>query len=108
MRILWRNGQVHLNDADTFTAFKIVVEGVDAELEQVTPAFEGLARFEGRSHAWVNMVALAAQWGRFRDAAWHTQLQAMVETARRFGWVDEATGEVRAHAEWTGGQTMGA
>jgi hypothetical protein len=34
------------------------------------------------------------------DAAWDASFDRMVEFARTKGWVDETTGEIRAHCEW--------
>jgi hypothetical protein len=34
------------------------------------------------------------------DAQWEAAFEKMVAYARTRGWVDETTGEIRAHCDW--------
>ncbi|MEO8296239.1 MAG: hypothetical protein ABI574_00380 [Burkholderiales bacterium] len=102
MLLRWRQGAVTLEAPENFKAFKVVVESDAAQLSAVTPGFAGVATFADAQTAWVSQAALRAWPGLQADAAWLQGLDAMVAKARPFGWIDEASGAIRAHVEWAG------
>jgi predicted transcriptional regulator len=95
------DGSVSLEERDNFRAFKLVVEGGPARLEQVRRALSGAAEVADESHAWIYEQALRQRPEVAGDAAWQGNLGAMMEKARPHGWVDEAKKAIRAHIEWT-------
>ena len=95
------DGSVLLEDKDNFRAFKIVVEGGPARLEQAGRALNGIAEVQDQSHAWIYEQALRKRPEVEGDATWQSNLGAMIEKARPHGWVDDAKKAIRAHIEWT-------
>ena len=95
------DGSVLLEDKDNFRAFKIVVEGGPARLDQVRRALSGTAEVQDQGHAWIYEQALRKRPEVANDTAWQGNLGAMIEKAKPHGWVDEAKKAIRAHIEWT-------
>jgi len=95
------DGSVSLEDKDNFRAFKIVVEGGTARLDQVRRALSGTAEVQDQGHAWIYEQALRKRPEVASDAAWQGNLGAMIEKAKPHGWVDEAKKAIKAHIEWT-------
>ena len=94
-------GSVTLEDRDNFRAFKLVVEGGPARLEQARRALSGTAEIPDQSIAWIYEQALRQRPEVVGDAAWQSNLGTMIEKAKPHGWVDEAKKAIRAHIEWT-------
>jgi hypothetical protein len=95
------DGGVSLEEKDNFRAFKLVVEGGPARLDQVRRALSGTAEVQDQGHAWIYEQALRKRPEVANDAAWQGNLGAMIEKAKPHGWVDEAKQAIRAHIEWT-------
>jgi hypothetical protein len=49
--------------------------------------------------AWVDASAVPKLMPDAPTAEWRASFDAMLRAARKFGWIDEATGRVRAHIE---------
>ncbi|MDT9592195.1 hypothetical protein RDV89_03905 [Nocardioides zeae] len=90
-----RDGLV-LAEAEEFGALKVVTDGSAEARDELgrlcVPDGDGHVRIAGD-----RLVALAEREGA-RDGAWHGKLDAMLATARTYGWVDDAGG-VRMHVE---------
>ena len=88
-----------LDDADNFRAFKIVAS---QSLDRValTRALGTLGRLADDDHAWIDEAALRELANRPDDQTWHDSATAMIGYARKAGFIDEATGAIRAHIEW--------
>jgi hypothetical protein len=87
-----------LHEPDDCKRFKIVV---DASLgpADVSAALSSIGRMEGPDMAWVRSDAirrLAA--GRVHEG-WEAAFTRMIDFARSKGWLDESTGDIRAHCE---------
>jgi hypothetical protein len=95
------DGGVSLEEKDNFRAFKLVVEGGPARLDQARRALSGTAEVQDQGHAWIYEQALRKRPEVANDAAWQGNLGAMIEKAKPHGWVDEAKQAIRAHIEWT-------
>ncbi len=92
-------GRADLRDADEFRSFKIVVDRglAPAALAQ---ALTGLATLETDvKTAWVDRDAVKRLRGADAPAAWSASFDKMIDSVRRFGWVNDQTGSVRAHIE---------
>lgn len=92
-------GRAELREADEFRSFKIVA---DAGLPPAAlgGALAGMATLEADGKtAWVARDAVKRLRGADAPAAWTASFDKMVESVRRFGWVNDETGSVRAHIE---------
>ena len=87
------NGEISLQDAENFRAFKLVVA---CDAAKLPAAIDGVAVLDD-GHAWIAPAALLQLHG--ADAAWEQSLAAMIEKARPHGWIHPATGAIRAHIE---------
>lgn len=90
---------MRLEQADNFRAFKVVIVQGAHPWSTVVADFQGTGRFEGEETCWVSRYGLQALAGAQATAEWLQSMQAMVAKARPHGWVDEATGDIRAHVE---------
>jgi|SRR5579859_801839 len=90
---------VELQDADNFKAFKITLGGPLSQAD-VTAALTGIAAVDADGKtAWVSGAALKNWKGKPQPAEWQTSFDKMVDAVKKFGWVNEADGSVRAHIE---------
>jgi len=94
-------GAVTLEDRDNFRAFKLVVEGGPARLEQARRALADTAELPDQVTAWIYEQALRQRPEVADDAAWQGNLGAMIEKAKPHGWIDEQKKAIKAHIEWT-------
>lgn len=63
-------------------------------------ALGDLGKPAGGDAVWISAAALRQMGPGTSDQAWQVQLEAMIEKAAKFGWVDATSGAVRAHVEW--------
>ena len=94
-------GSVTLEDRDNFRAFKLVVEGGPARLDQARRALLNTAELPDQSTAWIYEQALRQRPEVAQDSAWQDNLGAMIEKAKPHGWIDEQKKTIKAHIEWT-------
>lgn len=94
------SGGVSLEDPNNFRAFKVVVEGDPAAIDNARRALVGLADVSDKETAWVFEAGLRKCTEVANDAAWQGALGTMIEKARPHGWVDDARKAIRAHIEW--------
>jgi len=88
-------GRAELREPDEFRSFKIVVDGASG-----LAALAGLAAVEADGKtAWVTREAVRRLRGPDAPPAWGAAFDKMVESVRRFGWVNDQTDSVRAHIE---------
>ena len=94
-----RAGAVGLAEPTDFKGFRLVIDGDPAAWRDRAAGFGGLLRLDSDATAWVDEARLRAL-GPAGDAGWQDKLTAMLDYARGKGWVDPASGAVRAHVEW--------
>ena len=94
-------GSVTLEDRDNFRAFKLVIEGGPARLEQARRALANTAELPDQADAWIYEQALRQRPEVAGDAVWQGNLGAMIEKAKPHGWIDEQKKAIKAHIEWT-------
>lgn len=92
-------GSAELRDPDEFRSFKIVVDNGLAPAA-LGYALTGLATLEpdGKT-AWVARDSVKRLRGAEASGTWSASFDKMIESVRRFGWVNDQTGTVRAHVE---------
>jgi hypothetical protein len=96
-------GQLHLEDRGNFRAFKLVIEGEHARLDEARQALAGKAELADAETAWIFEAALRRWPGIEHDAVWQQNLSTMIEKARPHGWIDDQRKAIRAHIEWVEG-----
>jgi hypothetical protein len=94
-------GAISLEDRDNFRAFKLVVEGGPARLEQARRALLNTAELTDDKDAWIYEQALRQRPEVAGDAAWQGNLGTMIEKAKPHGWIDDQKKAIKAHIEWT-------
>ncbi len=94
---------LQLEDRDNFRAFKLVIEGEQAQLDAVRNALTGKAELADAGTAWIFEGTLRRWPGVEDDAVWQQNFSAMIEKARPHGWVDDQRKAVKAHVEWVAG-----
>ena len=88
--------EVILDDPWDFKRFKLqVAAGTDAEA--LAAALGALGRVAGIDAVWMSAGGLHGLGP--DDGAWRQALAEMIGKAATHGWVDQATGAVRAHVE---------
>jgi hypothetical protein len=92
--------EVELNDRENFKAFKITLADPALSPADIAAALAGIGTIEpdGRT-VWVSGAALKNFGGAPQPAEWVASFDKMVEAVKKFGWVNEAEGTVRAHIE---------
>ncbi len=88
------DGTVALRDADDFRSFKIV-----ASSPRELGSLAGLATVaaDGKT-AWVSQAAVLRLHASASDE-WKASFAKMLDSVRRFGWVNDQDATVRAHIE---------
>jgi hypothetical protein len=95
-----QSGGLELKEPDDFKGFKIAVEKSGMTDAEIGAALAGVATMdpEGK-HAWVYPAALKNWGGKPQAAEWSASFDAMCEKVKKYGYIDAATGNVRAHLE---------
>jgi hypothetical protein len=89
------DSRAELRESDEFRSFKIVIGGASG-----LAALAGIATVDADGKtAWVSREAVRRLRGPDPPAAWLASFDKMVESVRRFGWVNDETDSVRAHLE---------
>ena len=92
--------QVELNDRENFKAFKVTLGDPGLSQPDIGTALKGIATVDtdGKT-VWVSPAALKNWQGQPQPAEWTAAFDKMVDSVKKFGWVNEADGTVRAHIE---------
>jgi len=93
-------GAVTLEDRDNFRAFKLVVEGTPARLDQARRALANVAELPDGKGAWIYEQALRQRPEVANDSTWQGNFGTMMEKAKPHGWIDEQKKAIKAHIEW--------
>jgi hypothetical protein len=97
-------GTLDFEDRNNFRAFKLVVEGAQARLDDVRRAIAGKVEMPDAETAWIFESTLRSWPGIEQDAAWQQNFSAMIEKARPHGWIDDQRKAIKAHVEWVTAQ----
>jgi len=91
---LTQAGAITLRDPLVFTQLEVRVDPQDAD--QLERALARIGRREGPQHVWLAPAVLRFLSGHAGLSSWESGFAAMLDFARRKGWLSEA-GELRAH-----------
>ena len=93
-------GTLELKEPDDFKGFKIAAEKPGATDAEIAEALKGVGTLDAEhKHAWITQDGMKNWGGHPAPAEWVASFDAMVEKVKKYGFVDEATGSVRAHIE---------
>jgi hypothetical protein len=93
-------GSLELREKDDFKGFKIVAEKPGATDAEIAEALKGIGALDAEhKHAWITQDAMKNWGGHPAPADWVASFDAMLEKVKKYGFVDEATGNIRAHIE---------
>ena len=91
-------GELELREPNDFKGFKVLVEQQGAD---VAAALKGVATLDDE-HAWVSQAALKNWKGQPQSPEWIASFDKMADAVKKFGWVRESDGAIRAHIEKAG------
>lgn len=91
---------ISLRDERDMRRFSIVARFEPDRLEEAQRRIGDAVRFAGPGEGWVSADFLRKWPAVSGDAEWQASFEAMVAKARPHGWIDDATGAVKAHVEW--------
>jgi hypothetical protein len=86
---------IQLEDADNFRSFKIVVTG---QIDTQSLARQGVTFVDDRN-ALVAFDLVPTIADRKDNDKWLAGYGAMIEAAKKYGWIDEKYRAIRAHVE---------
>jgi hypothetical protein len=91
---------VELRDKDNFKAFKITVDSPALTPADIAQALAPIGTIEPDNRTvWVSQAALKTWNGEPQPAAWIESFDKMIESVKKFGWVNDADATVRGHIE---------
>jgi len=93
-------GRINLLDPWDFNRFKLRIADSLGRSDLADQLSGWLRLIEGGDEAWVVQDALRRMGPGLQDAAWQEGISTMIAKAKPHGWVEEATGAIRAHIEW--------
>ncbi|MBM3492469.1 MAG: hypothetical protein FJX68_18930 [Alphaproteobacteria bacterium] len=95
-----REFRATLADPTDFKKFHVEAACAAAEIERLRQALRGIARVDSAEAAWVSQAWLRGLPELQHDRAFQDGLTAMIEKARPHGWIDAATGAIKAHVKF--------
>ncbi|MBT1509287.1 hypothetical protein KIP88_02120 [Bradyrhizobium sp. SRL28] len=84
-----------LVEPEDFRNFKLVLRGAT---EDRSPSIVGIT-FVDERNALISIELVPTLPGRSDGESWQKGYFAMIEAARKHGWIDAQTGAIRAHVE---------
>ena len=84
-----------LVEPEDFRNFKLLLRGAT---EDRSPSIEGIT-FVDERNALISIELVPTLPGRPDGESWQKSYFAMIEAARKHGWIDAQTGAIRAHVE---------
>jgi len=84
-----------LAEAEDFRNFKLLLKDV---CQDRAPSIEGIA-FVDERNALISLELVPTLPGRPDGESWLKSYFAMIEAARKHGWIDAQAGAIRAHVE---------
>ena len=91
---------VSLEDPEDFKRFSVSVATSADELPRLRDAVSHAGSLIDKDPMWVSEAWLRTAPGRIEGEKWQDSVSAMIAGAKKYGWVDEANGSIKAHVVW--------
>jgi hypothetical protein len=75
-------------------------DSVTDELPRLRDAVSRAGSLIDKDTMWVSEAWLRTAPGRIEGEKWQDCVSAMIAGAKKYGWVDEANGSIKAHVVW--------
>jgi hypothetical protein len=92
---------VGLETPRDFKRFSVQIDAMPADLARIRKAAAAAGELVDADTMWVSQSWLRQASGCAEDPAWQDGFSAMIEFARKHGWVREGSGDIRAHVVWS-------
>lgn len=89
------NGDLYLAEPEDFRNFTLLVKSPGGDN---SPLISGISFVDG-GNALISIDLVPALPGRPEGDSWQRKYFAMIETARKHGWIDAHANAIRAHVE---------
>ena len=95
-----RDSLVSLEDPEDFKRFSVSVATSAEELPRIRDAVSDAGNLIDGETMWVNEAWLRTAPGCIEGEKWQDSVSAMIAGAKKYGWVDEGNGSIKAHVVW--------
>ena len=92
---------VRLETPQDFKRFSVQIDGVPNDLARIRQAANAAGELVDADTMWVSQTWLRQAPDCADDPAWQEGVSAMIEFARKHGWVRDGSGDIRAHVVWS-------
>ena len=99
-----RSLAVRLEAPEDLKRFSVQIDGVRDDFPRIQQAAKAAGELVDADTMWVSQAWLRQAPDCAGDPAWQDGVSAMIEFARKHGWVRDGTGDIRAHVVWSSPQ----
>jgi hypothetical protein len=91
---------VRLESPEDFKRFNVQIDGPIQHLSRIQEAARAAGELVDTDTMWVSETWLRQAPDCADDPAWQNGVTAMINFARKHGWVRDGSGDIRAHVVW--------
>src|SRR4051794_9782207 len=95
-----RSLDVRLESPRDFKRFSVQIDAPSDDLTRVQKVAKAAGELVDTDTMWVSETWLRQAPDCADDPAWQESVSAMIEFARKQGWVRDGSGDIRAHVVW--------
>jgi len=95
-----RSLHVRLESPEDFKRFNVQIDGLSQDLGRIQKAARAAGELVDTDTMWVSETWLRQAPDCADDPAWQDGITAMIDFARKRGWVRDGSGDIRAHVVW--------
>jgi hypothetical protein len=93
--------QIQIEEPDNFKGFKVVSAYSKSAKDQISLALQGIGELLDDEHALINAQAFSQHLKRDQDSLWMSQFTSMIESAKKYGWINENPLRIKAHIQFS-------
>lgn len=91
---------VTLESPDDFKRFSVSIAGLSEDQMRIRNTITHVGDLVDAETMWVSEDWLRNAPGRIDGSKWQDDVSAMIAAAKKYGWINEATGAIKAHVVW--------